>query len=85
MKINGLKKLTTDVLIIGGGTAGCYAALTIAEKSDYSVVIAEKANKKSYTATIISIISLSVAIFTNLDKITTNVHWLLTYLLQILH
>lgn len=29
MKINGLKKLTTDVLIIGGGTAGCYAALTI--------------------------------------------------------
>ena len=32
MKINGLKKFTTDVLIIGGGTAGCYAALTIREK-----------------------------------------------------
>ena len=46
MKINGLKKLTTDVLIIGGGTAGCYAALTIRERSDYSVIIAEKANIK---------------------------------------
>lgn len=29
MQINGLNRLTTDVLIIGGGTAGCYAALTI--------------------------------------------------------
>ena len=37
MKINGLKKLTTDVLIIGGGTAGCYAALTTwTEQSGYS-------------------------------------------------
>ena len=35
----------TDVLIIGGGTSGCYAALTIAEeKKDIQVVIAEKAN-----------------------------------------
>ena len=35
----------TDVLIIGGGTSGCYAALTIAEeKKDLRVVIAEKAN-----------------------------------------
>ncbi len=47
MKINGLKKLTTDVLIIGGGTAGCYAALTIKEQSDTaSIIIAEKANIK---------------------------------------
>lgn len=37
--------ITADVLIIGGGTAGCYAALTIAEHSpDTSIVIAEKAN-----------------------------------------
>lgn len=43
-----LKKeiINTDVLIIGGGTAGCYAAITIAEQSDLSVVIAEKANIK---------------------------------------
>ena len=47
MKINGLKKLTTDVLIIGGGTAGCYAALTIKEQSDTaSIIRAEKANIK---------------------------------------
>lgn len=37
----------TDILIIGGGTAGCYAALTIAEKSpDTKIIIAEKANIK---------------------------------------
>lgn len=46
MQINGLNRLTTDVLIIGGGTAGCYAALTISEKSDASIIIAEKANIK---------------------------------------
>lgn len=46
MQINGLNRLTTDVLIIGGGTAGCYAALTIREKSDVSIIIAEKANIK---------------------------------------
>uniref|UniRef100_UPI003FEECF9E adenylyl-sulfate reductase subunit alpha n=1 Tax=[Lactobacillus] rogosae TaxID=706562 RepID=UPI003FEECF9E len=46
MQINGLNGLTTDVLIIGGGTAGCYAALTIREKSDASIIIAEKANIK---------------------------------------
>lgn len=40
------KILHTDILIIGGGTAGCYAALTIREKSDYSIIIAEKANIK---------------------------------------
>ena len=38
------KILHTDVLIIGGGTAGCYAALTLREHSDCSIVIAEKAN-----------------------------------------
>ena len=46
MQIREKKEIDTDILIIGGGTAGCYAALTIAEKSDYSVVIAEKANIK---------------------------------------
>jgi adenylylsulfate reductase subunit A len=46
MQINGLNRLKTDVLIIGGGTAGCYAALTIREKSDASIIIAEKANIK---------------------------------------
>ena len=44
MKIEGKKILHTDVLIIGGGTAGCYAAMTIREQSDYSIIIAEKAN-----------------------------------------
>ena len=34
----------TDVLIIGGGTAGCYAAMTFAEESQLKVLIAEKAN-----------------------------------------
>ena len=46
MQIKEKKILHTDILIIGGGTAGCYAALTIREKSDYSIVIAEKANIK---------------------------------------
>lgn len=46
MKIKEKKLLTTDILIIGGGTAGCYAALTIRENSTLSVVIAEKANIK---------------------------------------
>lgn len=41
-----VKAYSTDILIIGGGTAGCYAALTIREKSDASVIIAEKANIK---------------------------------------
>ena len=38
------KIIHTDVLIIGGGTAGCYAALTLREHSNLSIVIAEKAN-----------------------------------------
>lgn len=46
MKIQDRKIIHTDVLIIGGGTAGCYAALTIREQSKLSVVIAEKANIK---------------------------------------
>ena len=46
MQIENKKILHTDILIIGGGTAGCYAALTIREQSDYSIVIAEKANMK---------------------------------------
>ena len=46
MQIENKKMLHTDILIIGGGTAGCYAALTIHEQSDYSIVIAEKANIK---------------------------------------
>ena len=41
-----VKQLETDVLIIGGGTAGCYAAITLSEHSDASVLLAEKANIK---------------------------------------
>ncbi|NRY59932.1 adenylyl-sulfate reductase subunit alpha [Clostridium beijerinckii] len=41
-----VKQLETDILIIGGGTAGCYAALTIRENSNASVLIIEKANIK---------------------------------------
>ncbi|MFR4028518.1 MAG: adenylyl-sulfate reductase subunit alpha [Coprococcus sp.] len=46
MGIANRKILHTDILIIGGGTAGCYAALTVREHSDYSIIIAEKANIK---------------------------------------
>lgn len=41
-----VKQLETDILIIGGGTAGCYAALTIRKNSNASVLILEKANIK---------------------------------------
>lgn len=41
-----IKRLQTDILIIGGGTAGCYAALTIARGSNARVIVAEKANIK---------------------------------------
>ncbi|MDD6481786.1 MAG: adenylyl-sulfate reductase subunit alpha [Lachnospiraceae bacterium] len=41
-----VRQIETDVLIIGGGTAGCYAALTISRNSELSVLIAEKANIK---------------------------------------
>lgn len=40
------EKISTDVLIIGGGTAGCYAALTISENSDKKGLICEKAHIK---------------------------------------
>ncbi|RGH58853.1 adenylyl-sulfate reductase subunit alpha [Ruminococcus sp. AM36-18] len=40
------EKISTDVLVIGGGTAGCYAALTISENSDKKVLICEKAHIK---------------------------------------
>lgn len=40
------EKISTDVLIIGGGTSGCYAALTISENSDKKVLICEKAHIK---------------------------------------
>ena len=40
------KQMHTDVLVIGGGTAGCYAALTISRNSKRSVLITEKANIK---------------------------------------
>ena len=46
MNIENTELLHTDVLIIGGGTAGCYAALTVRENSDYKIIIAEKANIK---------------------------------------
>ncbi|MCR5725757.1 MAG: adenylyl-sulfate reductase subunit alpha [Treponema sp.] len=37
--------IQTDVLIIGGGTAGCYAAITLAKNAPaLSVLVAEKAN-----------------------------------------
>ncbi|MBP5249765.1 MAG: adenylyl-sulfate reductase subunit alpha [Lachnospiraceae bacterium] len=36
----------TDVLIIGGGTAGCYAAVRLAKEKGLRVIIAEKANIK---------------------------------------
>ena len=41
-----IENLQTDVLIIGGGTAGCYAALTISEHSDAKMLICEKAHIK---------------------------------------
>ncbi|WP_069998065.1 adenylyl-sulfate reductase subunit alpha [Cellulosilyticum sp. I15G10I2] len=41
-----VKTLETDVLIIGGGTAGCFSALTIAENSDLKVIVADKAHIK---------------------------------------
>ena len=37
---------SADILIIGGGTSGCYAALTLARNSDLKVIVAEKANVK---------------------------------------
>ncbi len=36
--------IDTDVLIIGGGTAGCFAGITLGKKKDIDVLIVEKAN-----------------------------------------
>lgn len=46
-----VERIQTDIFIIGGGTAGCYAALTaseqlISQKSKAKILIAEKANIK---------------------------------------
>ena len=40
------ERLKTDVLIIGGGTAGCYAAITLSKSGAGKVLICEKANIK---------------------------------------
>jgi len=40
------EKIKTDLLIIGGGAAGCYAALTAAKNDDLQILICEKANIK---------------------------------------
>lgn len=40
------KKVETDFLIIGGGTAGCFAAITLGEQSGRKILIVEKANIK---------------------------------------
>ncbi|MCR5698963.1 MAG: adenylyl-sulfate reductase subunit alpha [Treponemataceae bacterium] len=42
-----IEKIVSDVLIIGGGTAGCYAAIKLAENNpDLNILIVEKANIK---------------------------------------
>lgn len=45
-KLIQVDKLNTDILIIGGGTAGCYAAYTFGQNGKHKVLIAEKANIK---------------------------------------
>ncbi len=40
------KEIRTDVLIIGGGTAGCFAGITLGKQADINVLIVEKANIK---------------------------------------
>jgi len=46
MGILDIQKVETDVLIIGGGTAGCYAAYTLGQNGRHRVLVAEKANIK---------------------------------------
>ncbi|SFN64772.1 dissimilatory adenylylsulfate reductase alpha subunit precursor [Pseudobutyrivibrio sp. UC1225] len=45
-KLIQVEKLNTDILIIGGGTAGCYAAYTFGQSGKHKVLVAEKANIK---------------------------------------
>lgn len=40
------KILETDVLVIGGGTAGCYAALILSKQENMNIIVADKANIK---------------------------------------
>ena len=40
------KILKTDVLVIGGGTAGCYAALTLSKEEVVNIIVVDKANIK---------------------------------------
>ena len=42
-----IKQQAADVLIIGGGAAGCYAAFTMADQDpDLSIILVDKANIK---------------------------------------
>jgi adenylylsulfate reductase subunit A len=41
-----LEIIETDILIVGGGTAGCFAGISIAENTETQLIIAEKANIK---------------------------------------
>ena len=42
-----IKQQVADILIIGGGAAGCYAAFTIAEQNpELSILLVDKANIK---------------------------------------
>ncbi len=45
-KLIQVEKLNTDILIIGGGTAGCYAAYTFGQSGKHKVLVAEKTNIK---------------------------------------
>lgn len=38
------RHIKTDILIIGAGTAGCYAAYVLNRNTDYKIVVAEKTN-----------------------------------------
>ncbi len=38
------RHIDTDILIIGGGTAGCFAAITLGKEKEIRVLLAEKAN-----------------------------------------